>query len=138
VHGSSGIRKQIATLGSFEYDVIAKSSTTPLSYFHPTQTAAGVSASPWGQRRVFQGAFMATMQSGHVGVWAHEAGAPSYARRVNASGHVYYSQVNIRELYGPSIAKEMVKEPTPTAFKQAVIPTARELDSLGIPNQPQM
>jgi hypothetical protein len=63
---------------------------------------------------------MATMKSGHVGVWAHETGAPTYARRVNASGHVYYSQVNIRQLWGPSIAKEMVKEPTPTAFKKAV------------------
>jgi hypothetical protein len=33
---------------------------------------------------------------------------------------VYYSQVNILQLWGPSIAKEMVKEPTPTAFKKAV------------------
>jgi hypothetical protein len=99
VHGSSGIRKQLATLGSFEYDVVAKSSYTPLSYFNPTQTPAGVSAAPWGQRRIFQGAFMATVHSGHVGVWAHEAGQAQYARRVNASGHVYYSQVNIRELF---------------------------------------
>jgi DNA-binding transcriptional regulator of glucitol operon len=116
VHGSSGIRKQLATLGSLEYDVVAKSSCTPLSYFNPTQTGAGVSASPWGQRRVFQGAFMATVKSGHVGVWAHEAGPAQYARRV----HAYYSQVNIRQLWGPSITKEMIKEPTPTAFKKAV------------------
>jgi hypothetical protein len=51
---------------------------------------------------------------------AHEAGPAQYARHVNASGHVYYSQVNIRQLWGPSIAKEMVKEPTPAAFKKAV------------------
>jgi hypothetical protein len=120
--GASGIRKQIATSGSFEYDVVAKSSTTPLSYFHPTQTAPGVSASPWGQRRIFSGTFLATMKSGHVGVWAHESGPPQYVRRISpTSGRTYYSQSNIRQLWGPSIAKELVKEPTPEAFKKKVV-----------------
>src|ERR1700730_8689094 len=120
--GSSGIRKQIATPGTFEYDVVAKSSTTPLSYFHPTQSAPGVTAAPWGQRKLFTGTFLATMKSGHVGVWAHEQGPPEYVRRISpTSGRAYYSQANIRQLWGPSIAKELVKEPTPAAFRAKVL-----------------
>jgi len=121
VDGVSGIRKVIATPSRFEYDVVAKSSTTPLSYFHPTQSAPGVTAAPWGQRRMFSGTFLATMASGHVGVWAHEAGPAKYVRRISpTSGRAYYSQANIRQLWGPSIAKELVKEPTPIAFKDKV------------------
>jgi hypothetical protein len=62
------------------------------------------------------------MKSGHVGVWAHEAGPAEYVRRISpTSGRAYYSQANIRQLWGPSIAKELVKEPTPEAFKKKVI-----------------
>ena len=34
------------------------------------------------------------------------------------SGRVYYSATNIKQLYGPSIAKEMLKETTPDDFKE--------------------
>jgi hypothetical protein len=62
------------------------------------------------------------MKSGHVGVWAHENGPPEYVRRISpTSGRAYYSQSNIRQLWGPSIAKELVKAPTPEAFKKKVL-----------------
>jgi hypothetical protein len=61
------------------------------------------------------------MKSGHVGVYAHEQG-PAHARRISpTSGRVYYSQVNLRQLYGPSIAKEVLKPPIPADFKTTVL-----------------
>jgi hypothetical protein len=43
-------------------------------------------------------------------------------RRISpTSGRAYYSQANIRQLWGPSIAKELVKEPAPEAFKKKVL-----------------
>lgn len=121
-HGSSGLHKRLAYPETFEYEVVARSSTTPLSYFKPHQTKAGVVASPWGQRRLFTGTFIATMKSGHLGVWAHEAGAAQYVRRISpTSGRSYWSQSNIRQLFGPSIAKEMMKEPIPERFRKAVL-----------------
>ena len=118
-HGAEGLAKIHASIDTLEFRLIARSSTTPLSYFSPTQTKAGVAASPWNKRRTFSGTFMATMSSGHVGVFAHESGPQNYARRVSpTTGRIYYSATNIRQLWGPSIAKELLRGETPEAFKK--------------------
>lgn len=121
-HGSQGLSQNKAQTDKLEYDVVAKSSSTPLSYFSPRQTSSGVSASPWGQRKIFAHSFLATMPSGHVGVWKHGPGPARYVRRISpTSGRAYYSQANIVQLWGPSIAKEMAKSPVPEAFRVSAL-----------------
>jgi hypothetical protein len=111
-----GVKK--ARPENMNYDVFARSAHTPLGYFQPIQRKRGASARAWGKRRIYRGTFVATMPSGHVGIYVRVPGK-ARVKKVNARGRVYYS-APIRELWGPSIAKELIREPTPTIFRQRV------------------
>lgn len=72
--------------------------------FRARQTKRGVSAAPWGQRRLFRSAFIATMPSGGTVVMVRHKESPKYQGRLP-----------IRPVLGPGIAKtandpELVKE----------------------------
>jgi hypothetical protein len=71
----------------------ARDGYTSLKDFRPHQTAKGVSAAPWGKRRVFPGTFIGP--NGHV--YKREKSGPN-------SGH------RIVKLWGPAIPKEMTDE----------------------------
>jgi hypothetical protein len=47
-----------STPASLVYEISIKGGATPLSEFAPRETRAGVSARPWGKRRVFPSSFM--------------------------------------------------------------------------------
>jgi len=69
-----------------------------------------------GQAR---GTFLATMKSGHVGVYARDKGAPVYRQMMSpTTGRMYYG--NSHQLWGPSIAKEIGKEPISELFRKTV------------------
>jgi hypothetical protein len=72
-----------------DYEVRVKSSrkAIPLIEFPVSRTRAGVSTRAWGKSHVIRHAFIATMRSGHTGVF----------RRVGRS------RLPIRELWGPHI-----------------------------------
>lgn len=65
-----------------------------LIHFRARQLKKGVAASPWGERHKFPGTFIASMPTGHRGV---------YRRKDKA-------RLPIKELYGPGVPKEMATE----------------------------
>jgi hypothetical protein len=73
-----------------DYEVFLKSSrrAIPLIDFPVSQTRAGVSTRAWGKSQAIKHAFIATMRSGHRGVY----------RRTSTG------RLPIRELWGPHIA----------------------------------
>lgn len=66
----------------------------PLMQFAAKQTRKGVTAKAWGNRKLYPGTFIATMKSGHQGVF----------RRTSKA------RLPIKELYGSGVAQVMAQE----------------------------
>lgn len=84
------------------YRIIAKGGYISLKRFGARQTRLGVSAAPWGKRRVFPHTFIVPSLGGHV-----------FERKGK-------SRVPIRKLWGPAIPRELVKDQSKVAFETTV------------------
>lgn len=93
--------KQAMGEGSGKFVMVARDATLSLKEFGPRQTRAGVSAAPWGKRRVFPHTFIGP--NGHV-----------FARAMNEGKRV--GRKPIYKLFGPNIPKEMVKDEAEKTF----------------------
>lgn len=102
----SVIRNAFATrpalAGGLIYRIIAKGGFMSLKEFAARQTAKGVSAAPWGKRRVFPHTFIVASLGGHVFERTGRGRTP------------------IRKLWGPAIPKELVKDRSKEAFETTV------------------
>ena len=87
--------------GAGEYSIIARDVTLSLKEFGPRRTAKGVSAAPWGKRRVFPHTFIGP--NGHV-----------FARVMHGDHRA--ARLPIHKLFGPAIPKEMVKDESEAVF----------------------
>lgn len=76
----------------------------PLSTFGARQVAKGVSANAWGHRKVYPGAFLATMKTGHRGVF----------KRLGDD------RLPIKELFGPGVASTMGQPAIRAALEQLI------------------
>ena len=81
-----------ASPARLEYLMIGRGSPLPLRDFKARQTAKGVSAAPWGVRRVFPGTFLVKSIGNHA------------FKRLSAA------RLPIRKLWGPSVPKEMMDD----------------------------
>jgi len=100
--------------GNGEYRIIARDVTLSLKEFDPRRTSKGVSAAPWGKRRVFPHTFIGP--NGHVFVRQMQGG--HRARRLP-----------IHKLFGPAIPKEMVQGEAEKVFydtAEKLLPAAVE------------
>ena len=88
--------RQAMGAGDGQYEIIARDVTLSLKEFSPRKTAKGVSAAPWGKRRLFAHTFLGP--GGHV-----------FVRKGK-------SRLPIHKLFGPNIPKEMVKDETEATF----------------------
>ncbi len=95
-----GIRIDRANYGSLAYTIYSSGRHIPLRAFKARQTRRGVTAAPWNTRRTFRHTFMVASMGGHV------------FKRVAAS------RGPIKKLWGPSVAKELVRDPTAAAWRQ--------------------
>jgi hypothetical protein len=84
------------------YELVATGKQIPLREFAARQTRRGVSARPWGQRRVFPGTFVVRALGGHV------------FRRVGRA------RLPIVKLWGPSLPRELLRGKVPDVFEQVV------------------
>lgn len=88
---SAGVKEAIdlpfVAVGQYQADIKASKRPIPLINFKVRQTAKGVSTTAWGKTTQIHGAFIATMKSGHRGVY----------RRT--SSH----RTPIKELWGPTV-----------------------------------
>jgi hypothetical protein len=84
------------------YELVATGRPIPLRDFAARQTRGGVSARPWGKRRVFPGTFVVRALGGHV------------FRRVGRA------RLPILKLWGPSLPRELLRGKVPDVFEQVV------------------
>lgn len=90
----AALRKQRASHSALRYEIVARGGFIPLRDFGARQTRKGVSAAPWGVRRVFPGAFIVKSKGGHV------------FKRTGKK------RLPIEKLWGPSIPRQMLKGAT--------------------------
>lgn len=95
-----GMRTEPSSPGNLTYSIVARGGWLPLKHFGARRTKKGVSAAPWGTRRVFPSTFFGP--GGHV---YHRIGKP---------------RLPIEKLWGPAIPNEMVKGASEQAFYDAV------------------
>lgn len=99
-----------ATIGDLSFRIIARGAHISLKEFGARPTKKGVSAAPWGKRRVFLHSFILPSVGGHVFVRAG-------TRRVMVKGR-YAGKVRqpLHKMYGPALPNELVKAETAAAF----------------------
>ena len=88
--------------GNQSFEITAAGRPIPLAEFDARQTRRGVSARPWGQRRVFPGTFIVEKLGGQV------------FRRVGRA------RLPIVKLWGPSIPREMLRDEVPRVFFEEI------------------
>jgi hypothetical protein len=114
---NAAIVERRSNFEDLQYTVSASGRPLPLAYFDVRQTKRGVSARAWGKRTLFRGTFLATMDTGHMGVFRRGREGARRVKRYDARGHVYYSQLPIIELAGPSIPRMMLNQKIRDSFE---------------------
>jgi hypothetical protein len=92
------VRASPATL---TYTLKARGDETNIAWFGGVQRHKGVSAAPWNKRRIFRHAFI----------------VPRFGRAFIRTSK---SRLPIRPLYGPNLARELVKDSSATAWQNDV------------------
>lgn len=101
---SATVGKGSATkgFGPISYVISAAHKPLSLKIFKPRQDASGVTAKVWRQNKSFRSAFIVQSLGGHV------------SRRVGRA------RLPIRQLYGPSMATELIKDESRAAFQRVI------------------
>lgn len=104
----SGFKKTIklkrARVRNLIAALVVSGSALPLARFGARKTAKGVSAAPWGKRRVHKGAFIAKMPSGRRGVFKRTS----------------KNRLPIKELWGPSIPRVFLEGDVQRSLKHTI------------------
>ena len=95
-----GLKVINATSSRLVATVQASGRPIPLIGYGARQTAKGVSVSVLHGRKVITHAFIATMPSGHKGVFVRVG---DQHKKVNRKGGTVWSGLPIKELFGPSV-----------------------------------
>jgi len=102
---ASDIKKALslkrATQSSKVATVTASGRPVPLIKYGAKQTSQGVTVSVLHGRKLIPGAFIATMPTGHTGVFVLQPGGKH--RKFKKAGRSSWHQLPIRELFGPGI-----------------------------------
>lgn len=119
---ASDIKKALkltrATQSSLAATVTASGRPIPLIKYGARQTARGVSVSVLNGRKVIPGAFIATMPTGHTGVFVLQPGGKH--KKVKKAGKSSWHQLPIRELFGPAIPDAMANAGVRDAIESLV------------------
>lgn len=134
VKGAISIRR--ATNQDLKAIVTATGSPIPLINYGARQTSKGVSVNVKNGRKVIAHAFIATMASGHQGVFARQG---KTHKKVMRRGRTYWSGLPVKELFGPSIptafANGAVQDAVKTAIEQRFpVVLRQELKFIGVIN----
>lgn len=78
---------------TLEATVKGQGAPLPLAKFGAKQTRKGVTAKAWGKRKLYPGAFLATMKSGHSGAFVRKG----------------KKRLPIKEMWGPGVGKTMAQ-----------------------------
>lgn len=102
------IRTVRAKAGSLEYRLVVSGRETNLAAFAARATKLGVSAAPWGFRRVFPHTFFILKYGERVFKRTGEASRPTQHKLMDY-GHRGVGRLPIRQVYGPNLAREVAK-----------------------------
>lgn len=102
------LRVARANQGQLKSAVIATGKPIPLIAYGARQVANGVSVNVLNGRKVIAEAFIATMPSGHKGVFVRKPGAKH--KKVGVGANASWHALPIRQLYGPSIPDGMAND----------------------------
>ncbi|MCF3935273.1 hypothetical protein L1787_17880 [Acuticoccus sp. M5D2P5] len=105
----AGLRKVDASGGRLEARIVSTGSALNLKEFGAKQFSWGVSASPWGEKQRFEGAFI------FAGRW--NSGKP--VKDGNVYKRLTAESRPLRPLWGPAIPKEMVRGASKAAWENA-------------------
>lgn len=95
------LRRTRASAASQIATLTASGRPVPLIKYGARQTSRGVTVQVLNGRKLIPGAFIATMPSGHTGVYVRDANAKH--KKVKRAGHTSWHALPIRELFGPSV-----------------------------------
>ncbi|WP_024899507.1 hypothetical protein [Brucella rhizosphaerae] len=109
----------VARPGKLSYDMVTRGGNIRLKYLSPKETRKGVSAKPFGQRKVFAGSFM------KGGKFPNRQDVPKFYghvfHRLNKSGsRITYTRSDV------FIPVEMTKGSTKAAFERMAAPLLQE------------
>jgi hypothetical protein len=106
-----------ATPGNLTAVITASSKPIPLIEFNARQTKSGVTVSVLNGRQPVHGAFIATTQSGHRGVFVRVGNTH---KRVVKNGRRISTGLPIKELYGPSVGNALTNKIVSQALVEAI------------------
>lgn len=106
-----------ANLARLYASALASGRPIPLSAYSARQTAKGVSVNVLHGRKLIQHSFMATMPTGHIGVFKRIGG-----RRIKKikNGKRYLSELPIKQMFGPAIPDALVNKAVVEAVMQTI------------------
>ncbi|MEO8806599.1 MAG: phage tail protein [Burkholderiaceae bacterium] len=102
------LRVKRASQSQLTATVIASGRPIPLIQYGARQTAKGVTVNVLNGRKLIPGAFIATMPTGHRGVFVLQPGGKH--KKVQKGGKASWHQLPIRELYGPAIPDALANQ----------------------------
>jgi hypothetical protein len=106
-----------ATQADLKAILTATGKAIPLIDYGARQTSRGVTVNVKNGRKLIAHAFIATMPSGHKGVFIR---VDNRHKRVIRNGKVYSSGLPIKELFGPSIPSAFANDAVQDALKTAI------------------
>lgn len=109
-----GLSTYAATSGNLTAKVIASGRPIPLIKYGARQTSKGVSVDVLHGRKLIAGAFIATMPSGHTGVYVRMG---NQHKKVAKNGRIVWSGLPIKELFGPSVPNGLVNKAVQDALQ---------------------
>ena len=114
--------------------VRASGKPIPLIEYSARQTGKGVTVNVLRGRKRIDGAFIATMPTGHRGVFVHQGETNRWVKR---NGRRVRTRLPIRELFGPSVPQAFVNTIVQTALQRAIrerfpVVLAQELRFVGL------
>lgn len=117
----SDIKKSLASFNASSSNLTAKCVASgrpiPLIRYGARQTSKGVSVSVLHGRKVITGAFIATMPSGHKGVYVRTS---DHHKKVAKNGRVTWSGLPIKELFGPSVPNGLANQAVQASLQRLV------------------
>jgi hypothetical protein len=113
-----GLKLSYATASSLTARVTASGKPIPLAAYGARQTAKGVSVDVLHGRKVITHAFIATMPSGHKGVFIRVG--KQHKKRAGKGGTIW-SGLPIKELFGPSVPDGMANAAVQAALQRLVL-----------------
>ncbi|MDR3411599.1 MAG: phage tail protein [Formivibrio sp.] len=106
-----------ASSGNLRASVVASGRPIPLIQYGARQVSSGVSVDVLNGRKVIANAFIATMPSGHKGVYVRVG---KTHKKINKRGRAQWSGLPIQELFGPSVPNGLANAAVQAALQDLI------------------